>query len=164
MKDSVMLDEIHASADSRPASAGPVPAPEKRGGRASGDDLVAAFEACTLPPADFGHAEHVRLAWTYLEGAPLPVAAARLCAGLKRYTRAVGAAGKYHETVTLAWLFLVDERRRRADDGDWQTFRRSNPDLFDPAARPLAVWYRPETLHSPRARRCFVLPDLDPGE
>jgi hypothetical protein len=164
MKDSVTLDDFNGSANGSPASVNPVRSPEKCGGRASGDGLVAAFEACTLPPADFGHAEHVRLAWAYLEHTPLPVAAARLCAGLKRYTRAVGAAGKYHETVTLAWLFLVDERRRRAGDGDWPAFRRANPDLFDPSARPLAAWYRPETLRSARARRRFVLPDVDPAE
>ena len=130
-----------------------------RAAATSEDALARAFEACTLAPADFGHAEHVRLAWHYLEREPLLSAAARLCEGLRRYTRAIGAAGKYHETVTLAWLLLVHERRRCGDAADWPAFRRANPDLFDPEARPLAAYYRPETLKSALARRRFVLPD-----
>lgn len=123
------------------------------------DELVADFEAGSLPPARFGHVEHVRLAWHYLDRAPLLVAAQRFREGLRRYTRIIGVPEKYHETVTLAWLFLIHERRVRTPGADWETFRRGNPDLFDPAARPLAAYYRDETLADPLARRSFLLPD-----
>ena len=127
------------------------------------DAFAAAFESCALAVEDFGHAEHVRLAWYYLEHEPLLGAAARLCRGLRRYTRALGAPGKYHETVTLAWLLLVHDRRLRVPAAGWEAFRRRNPDLFDPAARPLDAYYRPETLGSARARRHFQLPDRGYG-
>jgi hypothetical protein len=127
------------------------------------EKLAFAFEAGTLAPADFGHAEHVCLAWHYLSRDPLLVAARRPCDGLRRYTRSVGAADKYHETVTLAWLLLVHERRALGGGDSWPAFRRGNPDLFETTARLLDGYYRPETLRSPVARRHFVLPDRVPA-
>jgi len=127
------------------------------------EKLAFAFEAGTLAPADFGHAEHVCLAWHYLNRDPLLVAARRVCDGLRRYTRSVGVSGKYHETVTLAWLMLVQERRARGAGASWEAFRQANPDLFDATARLLDAYYRPATLRSPAARRHFVLPDRVPG-
>jgi hypothetical protein len=127
------------------------------------EKLARAFEAGTLAPAEFGHAEHVCLAWHYLSRDPLLVAVRRMCDGLKRYTRAIGVAEKYHETLTLAWLMLVQERRAVGGGNGWAAFRRGNPDLFDAAARPLDEFYRPQTLGSPAARRHFVLPDRVPA-
>jgi hypothetical protein len=128
------------------------------------EKLASAFEAGTVAPADFGHAEHVCLAWHYLSRDPLLVAARRVCDGLRRYTRSVGVADKYHETVTLAWLLLVHERRALGGGDGWAAFRRGNPDLFDTTARLLEDYYRPETLRSTAARRHFVLPDRVPAE
>ena len=124
-------------------------------------ELVAALEDGTLDPAEFGHAEHVRLGWYLLEEGPPVAAAARLVAALRGYTVTLGIPGKYHETVTLAWLFLIHDRRCRGRGRarDWAGFRRENPDLFDPAARPLARYYRPATLGDEVGRRAFLFPD-----
>ena len=93
----------------------------------------------------------------------LAAAASAMSEGLRRYTAALGVPEKYHETVTLAWLFLINERRARCEDaadrGGWQAFRRANPDLFAAGGRVLDRYYRPDTLASPLARRVFVLPD-----
>jgi hypothetical protein len=80
--------------------------------------FVQAFEACTLPPAAFRHRDHVRLAWLYLRDHPLPEALARFCAGLKRYAASLGKPGLYNETITVAYLTLVNERRAPASSGN----------------------------------------------
>jgi N-formylglutamate deformylase len=121
--------------------------------------FLQAFEACTLPPGGFRHRDHVRLAWLYLRDHPLPEALGRFCAGLKRYAASLGKPGLYNETITVAYLTLVNERRARlGQDADWENFARANPDLFKhPAA--LRPYYRDETLRSDLARAVFILPD-----
>jgi hypothetical protein len=73
-------------------------------------DFVRAFEDCTLPPEQFPHRAHVRLAWLYLREGSLLDALPRFVEGLKRYAASLGAATKYHETVTWAYMILIHER------------------------------------------------------
>ena len=123
-------------------------------------DFIAEFEATTLPPEKFRHADHIRLAWLYLRDAPLPDAMKRFSAGLKRYAAALGKDGLYHETITFAFIVAINERmQRQGRDAPWNTFRRRNPDLFDYPNPLLNSLYRRETLAADIARQVFVLPD-----
>jgi hypothetical protein len=117
-------------------------------------DVVARFEDCTLPPQDFHHEHHIYVAWCYLREMPLAAAADRFIGNLKRYAGAHGKNGLYHDTITWAFLILINER---IDGGDWDAFRAANADLFTAAI--LNRYYRDETLKSERAREIFLLPD-----
>ena len=121
--------------------------------------LVARFEDGTLPASEFGHREHVRVAWLYLREAPFEAAASRFCTNLRRFAASLGKADRYHETITWAYLVLVNERLH-ADGSppDFAAFARANPDLFDREKGALAGLYDDATLRSPLARRAFVLP------
>ena len=126
--------------------------------------FVAAFEDCTLPPERFHHADHVRLAWLLLGEDDLPHALVRFCEGLKRYAASLGKAGLYHETITVAYLLLVQDRRQAGGTAEtFEEFTRWNPDLFVWRPSILERYYRPETLASARAREGFVLPDRRPA-
>jgi hypothetical protein len=121
-------------------------------------ELLARFEDATLPGATFDHAAHVRAAWLILREDPLPRALTRFSAGLRRLAAALGAAGKYHETVTWAFMVLIHERLERHGRGlGWEEFAAACPELLDRGV--LRRYYRDETLASPLARRVFVLPD-----
>ena len=121
--------------------------------------LLARFEDSTLPPAELGHREHVRLAWLYLAGASFEVAALRFCQGLRGFAAAIGRADRYHETITWAYLALVNERLQTpGSPPDFEGFARANPDLFLPKGGALAAYYDEGLLHSERARRAFILP------
>lgn len=123
-------------------------------------EFVSAFEATTLPPDRFRHADHIRLAWLYLREASLPDAMKRFSGGLKRYAAALGKDGLYHETITCAFIVAINERmQRQGRDAPWTDFRRRNPDLFDYPNPLLNRLYRRETLASDIARQAFVLPD-----
>lgn len=123
-------------------------------------DFVEAFEACAISADNFHHADHVRLAWIYLRSHPLTEAIERFSAALQRFAAYRGVPGKYHQTITWAYLLLIHERMER--DGarrDWESFRAANADLFDRHPSILARYYSPDTLKSDLARRIFVLPD-----
>jgi hypothetical protein len=122
-------------------------------------ELIDGFESTTLPAGQFTHEAHVRVAWWYLTHLPMLEAVAAFSAGLRRFASANGAAGKYHETVTLAWMLLIASRLVGGEHSVWTEFARRNPDLFVPRPSPLAAYYSAETLASERARSGFVLPD-----
>ena len=72
----------------------------------------------------------------------------------------LGIPGKYHETITWFFMFLIDERRRNSTSNDWYQFRRCNSDLFARGEQSiLNRYYQRETLDLESARRSFVLPD-----
>ena len=123
------------------------------------DAFVRDFEACTLPESCFRHRDHIRLGWLYLREQPLAEALARFSHGLKRYATSLGKASLYNETITVAYLALINERMaRQGSPGDWAEFAAANPDLFShPAA--LRTYYRDATLRSDLAKAVFVLPD-----
>lgn len=126
-----------------------------------GDDaLIAAFEGPGFAPGSFRHRHHVRLAWAYLERRPLLEVLDRFTTGLRRIAAAAGKPEIYHETLTWAYVLLVQERRRPGED--WPAFACGNADLLAWGPSLLEErYYRPETLWSDRARRVFVLPDRD---
>lgn len=118
-------------------------------------EFVAALESCALPSDAFDHRAHVRLAWLYLREQPLLEALPRFIESLKRYAGSLGASGKYHETITYAFIFLIHERMAEHPASTFDEFAAVNPDLFGAI---LERYYLPETLASSLARSVFVLP------
>lgn len=122
-------------------------------------ELVEAFEGATLPEHAFGHVDHVRLAWIYLGRLPLLDAIRVYSAGLRRFAETKGSPGKYHETVTWAFLVLVNERLQDGGaDLTWPEFAARNPDLLRFRDGALFERYDPSILDSDLARKVFVLP------
>src|SRR5262249_31065336 len=123
--------------------------------------FLAAFEAAAIPGAEFGHRQHIRLAWLYVRRDGPARAALRLSAGIRRFAAAQGAAAKYHETLTPAWGRLVAAALRRAPNGHgFEAFLQANPGLLDKETP--YVFYRRETLASEAARASWVEPDRLP--
>jgi hypothetical protein len=122
--------------------------------------LVELFERGEAPAGGFHHREHVRVAWWYLRRHALPDALGRFRDALQRFAMAQGKPDLYHETITTAFVLLINER---LDDGGreapWSAFAERNPDLLTWRPSVLDRYYCPETLASSRARRTFVFPD-----
>ena len=123
-------------------------------------DFLAAFENGTLPEDRFHHPDHVRAAWLLLrEEAPAP-ALDRFSSALKRFAAAKGKTRLYHETITWAYVLLINERVQRGGGRlDWEEFARANADLLTWRPSVLDRYYTPETLGSDLARQVFLLPD-----
>jgi hypothetical protein len=125
---------------------------------ASPDDaqFLAALEDCTLPPDCFDHAAHVRAGYLYLGRAPFPQATAAMCATIARYARALGKPERYHETISVAFMALINAQlRQQGDGGGWEQFRARNPQLLRSDA--LLAYYPRAVLESCAARSCFTL-------
>jgi len=122
--------------------------------------FLAAFESATLPERSFRHRDHVRAAWLLLREAPPAAALARFTEALKRFAAFLGKAQLYHETITWAYVLLINERMRRGGQTHcWRDFAAANSDLLTWRPSILDAYYREETLRSDLARSVFVLPD-----
>jgi hypothetical protein len=126
------------------------------------ESLIAAFEACSLPAADFTHAEHVRAAWWYLTQHAFAEARDRFGVALRRFAAAHGVPDRYHETITVAYLLLIAERLDAARGLTWTRFAGLHPELLARSPSILARHYSDETLRSERAKHSFVMPDRLP--
>jgi hypothetical protein len=126
--------------------------------------LVQMFETGVAPPEGFHHRQHVQAAWHYLRHHPLPDALQRFSTALRRFAEAQGKPGLYHETITVAYVLLINERLDGAGrELDWTTFADLNADLICRQPPVLDRYYEKETLASDRARRTFVFPDRRPS-
>ncbi|WP_163999056.1 hypothetical protein [Pyxidicoccus caerfyrddinensis] len=124
-------------------------------------DFLAAVDAATYPGADFRHREHVRLAWLCLREHGFESGLERVRSLIQRYAAALGATGKYHETLTRAWAELVQAGLDAAPGlTSFDAFLEARPELTD--SRLLDRHYRKETLDSPAARAGWVPPDVAP--
>ncbi len=124
-------------------------------------DLLDRFESLELRPDEFGHREHVRLAFAVLAVEPdLALAASRYRTGLRRFAAANGAHGKYHETITWAYLALIGERMYgRGYASSARAARRRTTTCSTTVRGALARCYDVASLTaSPVARAVFVLP------
>ena len=111
----------------------------------------------------FAIGDHIRLAWLYLQKYSLPDVLTRYSEGIKNFARANGQENLYHETITRAFFFLINERMESSPDESkgWETFAEENPDLLNWQDSILNRYYRPEVLFSGLARRTFVLPEAN---
>jgi hypothetical protein len=123
------------------------------------DEFLRQFEDCTLE--DFRHRDHVRLAWVCLREHGWDGALERVRAGIRRFATHHGAARKYHETMTVAWLALVAAAMDAAPEAaGFDELLAAEPRLLDTKA--LDEHYTAGLLASERARASWVEPDLRP--
>ena len=123
--------------------------------------FVADFEGFRFPNEQFRHADHIRLAWIYLRQYDYTVAEERMRRGIHGFACHLGASHKYHATITIAWMRLVNiavQLSSRIDDfGDFvhaHSWLLSKDAVFEFYSRAL--------LMSDSARASWVEPDLKP--
>ncbi|HSC60232.1 MAG TPA: hypothetical protein VLC29_03300 [Rhizomicrobium sp.] len=122
------------------------------------EPTLRAFLRGDIDAANFRHADHVRMGFEILQHHDFPEAAVAFARSLKQIAVRAGAPGKYHETITLAFLSLIAERQATGTHRDFESFAAANPDLMETSV--LKRWYAPERLMSDVARKIFVLPDM----
>jgi hypothetical protein len=123
-------------------------------------DFIRALESCTLCEQEFNHAGHVRAAYLYLQSGDFAQALTRLRRSIRNYAGSLGKPDRYHETITVAYLALIQQLLcERGDGGGWSGFARDAPELFEPNL--LLKFYSKSQLDSPLARKIFVLPGAE---
>lgn len=120
------------------------------------------FETGALPPSDFNHREHLRLAYVHLVEHGVEPAISTFRSSLLAYLQHHQVdRGKYHETLTQAWLRAVWHFMQRAGNtaGSDDFLERSGV-LLD--SKVMLTHYSREVLFGDDARRAYVEPDLEP--
>lgn len=118
---------------------------------------IEAFLALDFDPGTFDHEAHVFVARRLIARFGQDEAFVHYSRTLAALTRRLGAAEKYHETITRFYVVAIAERLRREPSADWQAFKAANPDILDGTL--LRASYSPARLASAEARRHFLLPD-----
>ncbi len=120
------------------------------------EQLVQTFEDCTIKPEQFPHCNHVRLGYLFLTQDDFGTAVSRMTTGLKTLVTHLGIEGKYHETITVAFMVLINERMGPGEAaGGWEAFSEANKDLL--SMDILYQYYPKEIIQSDTARRVFVM-------
>jgi hypothetical protein len=118
------------------------------------------FETRALANGAFRHREHVRLTWIYLTGEPADQVVPRLCESLLALATLHGVPERFHHTLTVAWVRIIDDARRAHPDLPFDALVDACPMLLDKDA-PLAFYSR-DHLFSEDARKFWVEPNLQP--
>jgi hypothetical protein len=122
-------------------------------------DFREAVESLNIANEVFHHREHIRLAWIYSCHFSQERAVSRMVQGIQAFAKHHGAAGKYHHTITVAWMRLVWHAARTAPpEQDFAAFAAAHPRLLN--SRLLEYYYSKARLQSDAARHAWLEPDL----
>jgi len=122
-------------------------------------ELTRALERGEMANEDFHHASHLHVAWVYLaESSSVREAANKMRNTLSRFAATAGKPEKYHETITLFWVYLLSHARVASRAERLEDIVHPNPQLLEKNF-PLA-YYSAERLFSDEARTSWVEPDL----
>jgi hypothetical protein len=129
------------------------------------ETFLGEFEAQRWPLEKWHHRDHVKLAYLYLRRYSFDEAAERIRRGIRAHNAARkiddSPTSGYHETMTGAWLRLIDLTIREygpAEDAD--AFVAQHPELME--KKTLRLFYSQERFMSPEAKVRFLEPDLAP--
>jgi len=129
------------------------------------EQFLRTFEDCTLPFAEWRHRAHIKVAYLYLRQLPFAEALEKIRANIKRYNAATNTPETlergYHETITVAWMRLVDfTLREYGPAASADEFLEAQEQLLNKKA--LRFFYSRERIVSWQAKAEFVEPDLVP--
>lgn len=131
----------------------------------SDDEFLARLLDCTLPFDQWTHRAHLKTAYLLLRRHPLPEAIGRMRGAIQAYNRAnevpEGQHSGYHETMTQAWVRLLDVALREFGSAETaDAFFDQQPQLAN--KRVLLFFYSRDRIMSWEAKQSFVTPDLAP--
>jgi hypothetical protein len=106
----------------------------------------------------FGHRQHLELAWRYLNALPAAEAERAMTQAIAHLAAEHGTPDRYHATMTLAWVRLVDLHRAHSRARCFDDFIAEHAGLLDRTL--LKRHYSDSLMSSDAARRTFVAPDV----
>jgi len=123
------------------------------------NEFIRQFEHLELDPTLLTHKGHLKLCWYYLKQYPFQRACHMISQGLLRYASSLDAEDKYHLTLTMAFIYIINERIRSRPSACFNEFLDNNPDILKDAKSTIFLYYSKKRLHSPEARIHFLQAD-----
>jgi len=132
------------------------------------EQLVSAFENCTLPRTAWTHQAHLTIGAWYLAKHPRPAATQFIRDGILELNRAHGTVNDadhgYHETITLFYVGAI-AHYLRTGNGNSSLLATVNALLTTRGHKELPFeYYSRERLMSREGRARWIEPDLKPFE
>lgn len=129
------------------------------------DELLAAFENCTLPFEQWNHRAHVRVAYRYAAQHDFQSALDCVRTGIKAYNKATSTPEAldrgYHETMTRAFMCLIfAANQQTGSHASSDEFCAAHPELLSKSV--LREYYSHERIMTWDAKREFVEPGFRP--
>jgi hypothetical protein len=128
------------------------------------DAFLAAFEDCTLPKSRWTHSAHLFTGACYVHAHGPDTATDIMRERIKRYNVAVGTQNTdtsgYHETITIAWIKLLDRLHRDSAPIPRADFAALAIGRFSNDRNPFRAYYDFDLVASTEARMNWVPPNL----
>ena len=118
--------------------------------------LLKQFEELAVDPAEFGHRQHLQVAFEMLHKYAYVDACAKYANTINTLATNAGAPEKFNVTITFAFLSLIAERIYSDNASSFKEFLAKNEDLLSKGV--LNQWYSSQQLESDFARTHFLLP------
>jgi hypothetical protein len=121
--------------------------------------FIRSFENCSLPRAEWTHQRHLIVALWYLTRRQEAQATQLIREGIQRYNLSQGNPTGYHETITLAWVAVV-QRFLAARDRTQPVSDLAEELLTSCGTKDyLLRYYTEHILMSDKARHHWIPPD-----
>jgi hypothetical protein len=122
--------------------------------------FIRAFEDGSLPKSEWTHSKHLVMALWYLMRYDSARAIGLIREGIQRYNARQGNHTGYHETITLAWVAVVERFLSVRDLGVPESVLAEELLRQCGGKDYLLRFYSRERLFSDEARHGWVSPDL----
>ena len=128
---------------------------------AADHEFLCRFEQAEVVGHEFGHRQHLRMAWLYIRLYGPEVAEERAARGIRNLVQRHGVAGKYNDTLTRAWVRAVAHHAAQGGAlGSFDAFIGRFPALT--RGDLMLRHYSAGVLWSDGARSGWVEPDVAP--
>jgi hypothetical protein len=120
------------------------------------------FQNMTMDPALFTHKAHLRLAWIHLNKYGEEKAIENICNQIQKFDRRHGDGTKYHTTMTVAAVKVVEHFRSKSNTRSFQELLTENPRILTHFKELLGKHYSKDQLQMEIAKEKYVEPDILP--
>lgn len=123
-------------------------------------EFIFQFENCSLDPSTFDHEAHLRLAWIQIEKFGLEQAIINIQTQLLNFVKHVGAQEKYHQTLTIAAIEIVNQFKTKQSSETFEEFISEFPKLKSNFKQLIEHHYSFDIFNSVEAKNEYLKPDL----
>lgn len=120
------------------------------------------FGDCSLDPTLFTHEAHIRLAWIHITKYGSQQAEENINSQILQYVSKLGAQSKYHATVTIAAVKIVNHFVLQSPANDFAEFVKANDRLITDFKGLLMTHYKTNIFDSAEAKKEYIEPELLP--
>lgn len=126
----------------------------------SDTEFAKQFADCALDPVLFTHEGHLRLAWIHIRRDGVDRAIRNIRRQIQKYDSVQGDGTKYHETITVASLYVINHFMQKSSVTTFAGFIQEFPRLRTHFKDILAQHYTIDVCADPRAKSSYLKPDL----